>query len=277
MSRTPVDAPVLARPLLNLLGAAYTPDGEGVRWQGGTTYESGSCGRVLLRDTGCFGESVVVRDGVGEDDPAGRLVNADAVLAEAIYECSVIGARDEYLARAIATLDAELPRAVEHELWTGAMSTAAGLDNQALTDEDFVVDLTPGTGAVKPTAAVGLLEQALADAYTGVGILHTSRFAFPFLPGTSRTGRIVELKTGTRVVPGVGYPGTGPGGVAPDDGEAWLYITPMVTVRVGPVQDADVLIDRDVNRAVARARQPFETSWDGCSAAFAIRMQAQVE
>lgn len=284
MRFSPIDAPAVAAPVVNLLAAANTPTGEDVRWQEGSVYESNACAAVENRDACDPTVRALVKAGVGADDPEGRQVQSVAVYAETIYECMVLpGLIDTYRDRVAAAAAAELPRAVEHELWTGAIARGADLPTRYLIDPDRVTVLNGGT-AVKPAAALGLLEDALGDVYSGVGIVHLNRHAQVYLPTLTRNGRIIETRVGNRVVPGVGYPGLGPAtvgdpdGITPADGTEWVYITPMVTVRVGATELPDApTIDRDVNRAQIRARTPYEVSWDGCSAAFAILMQTVVE
>lgn len=387
MSRlAPVPAPAPERPLVNLLAAARTPMGETVRWQEGTQYESQSCGRVLNADVCAPSRTDLVRAGVGPDDPEGRLVQTVAVYAVADYECRYLpGTIGDFRDRALATLDAELPRAVEHELWTGGIARLSDLPNRYLTDPANLTDLTPGSGPVAPTAALGLLEDALGDVYSGPAIVHVNRRALYYLPQLTRNGKIIETRAGNRVVPGVGYPGTGPAldpvanltatpaaaGTLADDtyeyavsatsatgetlaaeasatvagaagagsvdlawdavpdatgyriygrqagalvllgtnaagdetftdtgaaaagadtppttdtsgapglNDAWLYITPMVTVRLGtPEAPDEPSVDRDTNRAHITARVPYEVSWDGCVGAFGVQMVQQVE
>lgn len=279
----PIDAPAVGRPVVNLLAAANTPQGETVRWEEGTEYESAACASVLLRDACDPSLTAVVRAGVDADDAEGRRVRAVAVYAEVMVDCIALpGALDDYRELARIGLDAELPRAVEHELWTGAMARQGAYDTRYLIDADRVTVLNGGT-AVKPAAALGLLEDALGDVYSPAGIIHCNRHAQVYLPNVTRNGRVLETRVGNRVVPGVGYPGLGPGsgedadGVAPGANEEWVYATPMVTVRVGtPEIPERPTIDRDTNRAQIRARVPFEVSWDGCGA-FAILMQTVVE
>jgi hypothetical protein len=270
----PVDAPPVERPVVNLLGAARTPQGETVRWQEGTAYETGACSHLWLADVCAPGTVVEVRAGIGEDNPEGRVIQTAAVYGVAEYECMALpGLMDTFRDRALASLDAELPRLVEHELWTGALAQASTLPNRFLEDAGVVDDITPAGGAVSPALAVGLLESALADVYSGVGIIHLDRVGASYLPHVTRTGRLLETRSGNRVVPGVGYPGTGPGGAAAAAGATWLYITPMVTVRLGtPEAPDEPSIDRETNRAHVTARVPFEVSWDGCAAAFAVQM-----
>lgn len=267
----PVDAPAPERPLINLLGAARTPGGAG-RWQEGTSYDSENCARVWTADTCDPAEIAEVRAGVGADNPEGRRVEGVAVYALAEFDCMALPeVVNDYRDRALRALDAELPRAVEHELWTGAIAEASALPTRSL-DAAASDDLN-AAGAVSPARALGLLERALGDVYSGIGIIHCTRAALPYLPHLTRTGRVIETRVGNRVVPGVGYPGTGPAAAAAAAGEAWLYITPMVTVRIGePEVPERVNIDPGTNRAHATARAPFEVTWDGCTDAFAVRM-----
>lgn len=265
-----VDAPAPERPLINLLGAARTP-GAGGRWQEGTQYESEACPHVWTADT-CDPETVSeVLTGVGPDDPAGRLVQGVAVYAVTDYDCIALpNVVDLYRDRVLAAADAELPRAVEHELWTGAIASASALPSRWLASPE-TTDLN-AAGAVSVNRAVGMLEEAVGDVFSGIALLHVPRGVVPYLGHTVRNGRVIETRTGNRAVPGVGYPGTSPTGAAPAAGEAWLYATPMVTVRVGETEVLDrVTVDPGTNRARIMARTPFEVTWDGCTPAFAVR------
>lgn len=266
----PVDAPAPERPLINLLGAANTPGGAG-RWQEGTEYEA-TCPHVWLADVCEPDTTAEVLAGVGPDDPEGRRVAGVAVYAVTDYDCIALpNLLDTYRDRVLAAADAELPRAVEHELWTGAIAVASALPQRFLASGDSL-DLTPVAGAVSPNRAVGMLERAVGMVYSGVALIHATRDVVPFVSHTSRTGRIIETRTGNRLVPGVGYTGTGPDGNEAAAGEVWLYATPMVTVRVGDTAINDrVDVDRDTNRAHIVARTPFEVTWDGCTPAFAVR------
>lgn len=266
----PVEAPAPERPLINLLGAARTPGGAG-RWQDGTAYESQACPHVWTADP-CDPTTVEeVLAGVGPDNPEGRHVQGAAVYAVTDYDCIALpDLLDTYRDRVLAAADAELPRAVEHELWTGAIANASALPQRWLASPD-TTDVH-AAGAVSINRAVGLLERAVGDVFSGIAIIHAPRDVVPYLSHTTRNGRIIETRVGNRVVPGVGYTGTGPNGSDPADGEAWLYATPMVTVRVGDTELQDRTdVDRGVNRAHIIARTPFEVTWDGCTPAFAVR------
>jgi hypothetical protein len=281
----PVPPPPVDRPLVNLLAAARTPQGENLRWEEGIAYESLACGSVLLRDP-CSStlDGVFVRgdfdDAEGSEASEDRLVRARSVYAEAGYTCSALGWRETYRDRALAALDSELVRAVERELWAGPIGQTYTVPNRALTAD--ATDLTPGTGAVSPELALGLLEEALAGVYSGVGIIHVPRIATSVLNlgggSLTRTARIIETLAGNRVVPGIGYPNTGPGDDAADEGTAWLYVTPMVTVRLGSPElpsesDLDAsFLHRGVNRLEIRPRALFTVDWDGCDSAFAVQL-----
>lgn len=296
----PVPAPPAERALINLLAAARTPQGEtvsdnpgvAVRWQEGIAYESLACGAVLLRDPCDAATAVTFVRGdydsaTGLEADEDRSVQAASVYAEAAYTCSSLGWRDTYEERALASIDAELPRAVEYELWTGAVAVAEAyptnrwLTHTGVTGGHQVTDLSPGA-AVTATQALGILEQALGQAYSGTGIIHTSRLGLNVLNGGNvlhRNGRIIETLAGNRVVAGVGYPGLGPGNAAPASNETWIYVTPMVTVHLGavelpPVEALDqAFVQRGVNRIEIRPRVLFTVDWDGCAAAYALRLK----
>lgn len=290
----PVEAPAAERPRINLLAAARTPSGEtfdgvAVRWQEGVEYVTRASGMVALADP-CNPEVTEIRAGcaTGEVDGTptaaelGRTVQTAAAYAVAEYECSIVGADlDDYVARAMETLNAELPRAVEHELWfgTNAIANDHPTNRYLAATGSFATALS--ASATSPVVALGMLEQALAAVYSGTGIIHTDRLAFTALHEVGmfqRTGNIVETLAGNRVVPGVGYGTASPAGVAAAAGSAWVYITPMVTVRLGepelPTVDQvrTAMIDRGVNKMSVRARAPFTVDWDSCSPAYGIRV-----
>lgn len=267
---TAVAPPPAERPLLHLLAAART--GEAVRGDG-IAYESESQGQVRTHDV--CSPSVL---STVKPEAANRRVSAQAVYAEAMYGCTALAFREGYADRAQATLDAELPRAVENEFWTGTIAKAASLPNPYLARAGVAVDLNPA-GAVPPTLAVALLEQAVANAYSGPAYLHTAVVGFPFLHQHVQVqGRTARTLRGSYVVPGVGYPGTSPTGAAATAGETWMYATGAVTVRVGPTELPDdgalgqAFVAKAVNTIDIRPRAAFTVDYDGPLVAVRVRL-----
>lgn len=132
-------------------------------------------------------------------------------------------------ARAIRALRAHEPWQVEHEFWTGAKvptnfhlscspNTPTTSPHRTLTGN--WPNPTPASGTVLGTA-VGLtqslaaLDQSIADSDGGLGMIHATPFVaqnwaktFPLIVDHP-TGRMYTVN-GNLVVPGYGYPGTGP-------------------------------------------------------------------
>lgn len=125
-------------------------------------------------------------------------------------------------------------RAVEQHYWEQQLAAQAD-------------DLTP-SGDTLPSIqdATAILEQAIADRYGGIGVIHSPRYVWPYArglvgrdlnDGIAPTPNVSLLRTElwTKWAFGLGYPGTGPDGSQPDAGTTWLYATGAVLVRRGPI------------------------------------------
>ncbi len=145
--------------------------------------------------------------------------------------CSSFGFSErDFKGRALRLLENATPQAIERELWTGALAQAAGYPNNYLTGP-ATIDVTPGS---VPSVARGLqiLQDSLQQCgFGGQGMIHVQAQTAPNLLSVRRVGNLLLDLFDNIVVPGVGYPGTGPGGVAPDPGFAWMYATDLVMVR----------------------------------------------
>jgi hypothetical protein len=210
-----------------------------------------------------------------------------------------------YVQRAYAGLEAKTASAAEYEFWTGTLSQAKGYPNHYLamnrtTDTPTagpVIDLTPSGGAVNPRRALGMLEQALSNAGTAApsgaqavvnvstgqamgagryGMIHClPEMLANWYGGILHTdGRHLTTDFGTLIVPGSGYPGTGPGGITPAAGQSWLFATSLVYFRVGDPYLADPNfmdhIRRSDNTVLVKAQREVLLYWDH-AAHFAIR------
>ncbi len=277
--RSPAPRAVLQPPERSLLTAARpAPAG---RWENGLTFPSAVCGAVRLW-ADCTDETVDLIDRA----PI-QLPDYDPFVIQSWYTCSTGTSDTREQTRQIATdlLETLTPYAVEHELWTGSMARAGELPNRSFvaTDDDVAdrdlvraTDLTPAASAstgVSPLYAVGALEHALGS-YPGRGFIHAALDGAAFLATqTALDGKLLRTKLGSVLVPGAGYPGTGPDGDAAPDGTTWVYGTGPVTVRLGTpeVPDDGMSIDRDTNTLEVRAERIAAATWDGC-ALFAILM-----
>ena len=153
------------------------------------------------------------------------------------------------LARIKRQCDAATQRAVEQELWDGAIRKAAGHTNRALTSSSATI-LNGGT-AVSPKRALALLEQGIAEAsHAGEqGIIHATRDVIALLSSNSqmlfhnKEKDHLQTMGGTPVVVGSGYTGNGPDGDAhaeASDTNKWIYATGTVRVFLG---DVDIVND----------------------------------
>jgi hypothetical protein len=149
------------------------------------------------------------------------------------------------IARIKRQCEAASQRAIEQELWDGAIRKETGHTNRALTS-DTVTILNGGT-AVSPKRALSILEQGIAEAsHAGEqGIIHATRDVVALLSSNSQMlfhNKIKDhLQTmgGTPVVTGSGYTGNGPdgatGATATVDNK-WIYATGTVRVYLGDVE-----------------------------------------
>jgi len=170
----------------------------------------------------------------------------------------------DYVGRAMRLLDNATPNALERELWTGTF--AQNTETGPMYQSDFpgglnaffqqtgtiadggsalaAVDLTPGSsgGGGTPcsiTRGIQILEDYLANTgFGGQGMLHVAPETSPNLLGARRVGSLLLSVMDNIIVPGSGYPtsgSTGPIGnssASPGAGNAWIYATDLVSVRL---------------------------------------------
>jgi hypothetical protein len=130
-------------------------------------------------------------------------------------------------ARALRALRFHEAWQVEHEFWTGANIPTnwhlSASPNTPLTSPHRVITAwsnpTPASGttlgvAVGLTSSLSSLDQSIADNDAGVGMIHATPFVvqewsrtYPFI--RDNMGRNLTVN-GNIIVPGYGYPGTGP-------------------------------------------------------------------
>jgi hypothetical protein len=148
------------------------------------------------------------------------------------------------IARITRQLEGVTQKALEKELWDGAIRKGQSHANKALTSNTSTL-LNSGT-AVNVNRALALLEHYIAsDSPCGEqGIIHMTRDTAALL---AREGQIffhertkdhLSTMNGTPVILGSGYSGTGPDGdnhAAPTDGNKWMYATGTVKVYLGKV------------------------------------------
>lgn len=155
--------------------------------------------------------------------------------------CSTWGwSERDFKGRALRLLENAKYAAVEKEFWGGAFAQAQGYPNPYLASSDTTnamgqtVVITPGS---IPSVARGqqILQDALQQCgFGGQGMIHVQAQTAPNLLNARRVGNLLLDVFDNIVVPGVGYPGTGPVGDAnfsPGAGNAWMFASPMVEFR----------------------------------------------
>lgn len=137
------------------------------------------------------------------------------ILAE--DRCSAFGweARD-YIGRATRWNRNALADRIENELWTGALAQARGWPNNYLANPLSCTILNATSAgaltAVSVVEGMRVLQGALANTgFGGRGMIHTRPESLPDMLSVRRVGTVIYDLLDNVVVPGVGYPGTGPG------------------------------------------------------------------
>jgi hypothetical protein len=146
-------------------------------------------------------------------------------------------------------LEGATQKAMEVELWDGAIRKGESHDNRALSDASATV-LNSGA-ALSPRRALALLEfEAGNVSHAGEqGVIHMTRDVYSLLTSVGdvfmydEDEKRVKTLNGTPVVVGSGYSGTGPDEVANNTASVtnkWMYATGNVKTYLG---DVDVVND----------------------------------
>jgi hypothetical protein len=148
------------------------------------------------------------------------------------------------IARIKRQLEGVTQKAIEAELWDGAIRIGESHNNKALTDPAATI-LSSGT-ALSPRRALALLEHTIATTSPAgeQGIIHMTRDMAALLASNSQMlfheKGMEHLQTlgGTPVIVGSGYSGAGPTDAAdstetPSATNKWMYATGKVKVFLG--------------------------------------------
>lgn len=159
---------------------------------------------------------------------------------------------------------------VERILWTG--ESANGPVEPSFSLGNSSCDITPvilsPNGPLSPSAALAVIEEFLADLIPCGGVIHAPHGMSAFFAGSSlieRVGDRYYTVTGIPVVFGAGYPGTGPGGVAPTAGATWMFATGPLTIVRSEVMmvpsDKKEAINRNINKIEVRAERAYAVGY----------------
>lgn len=128
--------------------------------------------------------------------------------------------------------------------------------------------------AVPLSRGVGLLEDAIAEQYGGVGTLHAAReLAAPLTMRTlvRRDGARLRSPLDNLWAFGSGYSTDSPAGAAAPAGQAWLYATGPVVVRRSAVQTREAF-DQRRNARIALAERSYSVTADCLRAAVLVQL-----
>lgn len=254
-----ITPPPLTAPRRSLLVTAQTLD-DGADWIRGYTFVPERCGVT--------GSGVVpVRCGAATD-LSGAASLPDPYEAEpfaiwAADQCSTLGRDRDYVGRATRALAAVESYRFAHEVWSGSLAAANSQPNNSLAALATSVVGSP----IEFAQAVQVVEQAALNANAGRRVmLHMPPIGIANLALGSnvdptdptsvwRAGNdyivdqagVLVTRLGNVVAVDAGYPATGPAGQTT---HVWIYASPLIQARLGPVETIGTetdQIDRDVN------------------------------
>lgn len=269
LSYTVVTPPAIQPPRVSLLASAEEVT-DGARWTAGLTFEPYGCGYNGGKMPVC------VTDDTEYDDKSfaseHRVVEVEPFVAWYGDSCSTATFRSrDFADRASRAFLAAESALIAHELWTGEITSSEGYPNPYLTDGG-ATDLGSGVPA---GIALALLQQALADAIPGRGMIHATRDVAGLwyeAGGIRREGALLLDAFDNIIVADAGYPGTGPNGEARDVTNAYAYATDLVQVRrdgqvrlLPGADDYAAAMDRDTNLIEWRAERIVTAYWSGCA------------
>lgn len=172
------------------------------------------------------------------DDGTATIVEVQPFVVYTSYTTSTYSLKNSRdVERLYRKLDEKLnilvPYYMEQQLW----SDSAGLGNPKIADSSCTT-IWDSLYPLNAGPAVAELEDALASCNVGGGgMIHMRPSIINYLAFSQmirRVGNVWLTAMDTIVVPGRGYPGTGPEG---QDGIEfdWMYTTPQVSYRLGPI------------------------------------------
>ena len=164
------------------------------------------------------------------------------------FRSTLDSAGPEYVERVKRQLDGITQKALERELWDGAVRKGRSHANKALSAS--TATLVNGTTALSVTRALALLDFELADTSPcgENGVIHMTKDVAGLLSANymifdNKEKGHLQTVTGTKIIVGSGYTGTGPDGQTGATASAtnkWMYGTGTVKTILG---DVDVVTD----------------------------------
>ena len=253
--RAPITAPPARPPRYGLLAAAPTVADDDLRvLASGWGYQPEGCGLGGIEELACAGNVTSMVPGTRPSE-----INGDPVWIWASDECSTFGheARD-WEGRARRQLAAVESFQLALELWDGTIATAAGSTNWFFSGNVAWSDtVTSGPSAI--AIAVANVEAGLASLMSGQpGMIHMTPQVLTHAAAQSvirREGNVWVSPMGHVVVADAGYSGDGPGSDVADATSQWIFGSPMLQIRLGPIEIIPGSLNDARNLAASMDRQ----------------------
>lgn len=236
--------PQLTPPRVSLISSADLapiPEADNGHWQSGFIAETDGCDGVKTFRV-CPSDAAI-KDTTG----GGGAISYKPYVLYATDKCSTYGSETrDFFGRAQRKLLAGESAALEAILWGGYAAEANlnpfladGAGAYATATNTGVPDtLTITATPTEPKKVLAILEQAMSDCSSARGMIHMRPQVIHSLVENGiirREGNVWLSPLDNIVVPGRGYPGTGPAGQVVGATE-WIYGHPgIVQIRRGPV------------------------------------------
>lgn len=231
--REVVQAPLARPPKYGLLPAAPFINDPDMRWTGGWTFLPEGCGLGGSNPWNCAGDTAAMVP------PAGpHTVEGDPIWVWAADACSSFGfAARDWQGRAQRQLAATESYQIAREFWDGANTIISGGPTRYLAGPNAESD-TLTTAPATPLDAIGDISAGLAFYLKGQqGMIHCTPQMLDHLATNNiikQVGNLWVSSMGHIVVADAGYSGSGPDNT-PASTSQWIYGTPMIQIRLGPV------------------------------------------
>ena len=144
---------------------------------------------------------------------------------------------------------------------------------QKLLLNPVAVDITPtaGTAVTDMRFALGLLEQYVAERYSGLPLIHANRLAVTLMEDLEidTSNWKIHSTQGTPIANGSGYDSTGPSATAAGAGEAWVYVSGHLNVWQGDTHTTEGVMHEENLRHIL-VETEFLANVDGPVAAILV-------
>lgn len=225
-----VPTPPLLPPRVSLLTSADVLDNDTPRWEGGHAYLPETCDLASI-DTVC-----PTPNQYGDVTHTENQIEVNPFFIYSIDQSSAFNRTTrDFHGRAQRNVLASEAYLIEREF----MMNTLGLPNPYILDPAINKTVLTSS-ALAPWHALAQIEQAAAEMLVGERILiHMRPHILLVLSSANlvrREGNVWLTPMDSIIVPGRGYPGTGPAGQPVVEGSEWIYATGRVQIRRGPIE-----------------------------------------